>query len=261
MLILILYVDDCLLTGDTLAIESGINNIKKMFNVTVTKKVKEYLGCRIDTSRKGEITVHQPHIYKHLEDKFQDVLEMKWEEEERKATLSTPSFRLMRVKEGEGVLTQEEQTLYRCGVGILLYLVKQTRPDLANATRELSKAMNVANYTHWRELLRVVKYALKSQEKGIVLKPNNNSANLDLKLMVDAEFAGDQDTRKSIMGRTVYLNDTPIGWNFKKMTSVTLSSTETEYVSMSEGMKDLKFVYMCLKYVKMKVNLPMLVLI
>ena len=199
-----------------------------MFNITITKKVEEYLGCRIDTSRKGEIMVHQPHIYKHLKDKFQDVLEMKWEEEERKATPSTSSFRLMRVKEGKGVLTQEEQTLFRCGVGILLYLVKQTRPDLANGTRELSKAMDVANYTHWRELLRVVKYALKSQEKGIVLKPNNNSANLDLKLMVDAEFAGDQDTRKSIMGRIVYLNNTPIGWNSKKMTSITLSSTEAE---------------------------------
>ena len=37
-LILILYVNDCLLTGDTLAIESGINDIKKMFNVTITKK-------------------------------------------------------------------------------------------------------------------------------------------------------------------------------------------------------------------------------
>ena len=88
----------------------------------------------------------------------------------------------------------EEQTLYRCGVGILLYLVKQTRPDLANATRELSKAMNVANYIHWRELLRVVMYALKSQEKGIVLRPDRKSANLDLKIMVDAEFAGDQDS-------------------------------------------------------------------
>ena len=64
ILILILYVDDCLLTGDTLAIESG------MFNVTVTKKVEEHLGCRIDTSRKGEITVHQPHIYKHLQKNF-----------------------------------------------------------------------------------------------------------------------------------------------------------------------------------------------
>ena len=106
--------------------------------------------------------------------------------------------------------------------------------------------MDVANYTHWRELLRVVKYALKSQEKGIVLKPENNSANLDLKLMVDAEFEGDQDTRKSIMGRIVYLNNTPIGWNSKKMSSVTLSSTEAEYVSMSKRMKDLKFVYIFL---------------
>ena len=172
-----------------------------MFNITVTKKVEEYLGCRIDTSRKGEITVHQPHIYKHLKDKFQDVLEMKWQEEKRKATPSMPNLRLMRVKEGEGVLSPQEQTLYRCGVGILLYLVKQTRPDLANATRELSRAMDVVNYVHWKELLRVIKYALKSQEKGIVLKPERNYVNINLKLVVDAEFAGDQDTRKSIIGR------------------------------------------------------------
>ena len=76
MLILILYVDDCLLTGDKLAIELGINNIKRMFNVTVTKNVEEYLSCGIYTERKGEIKVHRPHIYKHLEEKFQDVLRM-----------------------------------------------------------------------------------------------------------------------------------------------------------------------------------------
>ena len=139
--------------------------------------------------------------------------------------------------------------------------MKQTRPDLANATRELSKALDVANYLHWRELLRVIVYVLKSQEKGIVLRPDRKSVKLDLKIMVDAEFAGDQDSRKSIMGRVIYLNRTPIGWNSKSMSSVTLSSTEAEYISMSKGMKDLKFVYMCLKYLKMRVNLPMLVLI
>ena len=100
-------------------------------------------------------------------------------------------------------MSPQEQTLYWCGVCILLYLVKQTRPDLANATRELSRAMDVANYVHWKELLRVIKYALKSQEKGIVLKPERNYVNINLKLVVDAEFAGDQDTRKSIMGRIV----------------------------------------------------------
>ena len=47
ILILILYVNDCLLTGDTLAIESGINNIKKMFNITVTKKLKSTWGVEL----------------------------------------------------------------------------------------------------------------------------------------------------------------------------------------------------------------------
>ena len=63
------------------------------------------------------------------------------------------------------------------------------------------------------------------------------------------------------MGRIIYLNEAPIDWISKAMNSVTLSSTEAEYISMSEGLNDLKFVLMCLKYLKMKVNLPMLVLI
>ena len=80
----------------------------------------------------------------------------------------------------------------------------------------------MANYVHWKELLRVIKYALKSQEKGIVLKSEKNYANINLKLVVDAEFAGDQDTRKSVMGRVVYLNNTPIGWNSKSQSSVVI---------------------------------------
>ena len=91
-------------------------------------------------------------------------------------------------------------------------------------------------------MLRVVKYALKTQEKGIVLRPEKNQGNISLKLIVDAEFAENNDTRKSIMGRVIYLNETPIGWNSKGQGSVTLSSTEAEYVSMSEVMKDLLFI-------------------
>ena len=78
-----------------MAIESGINDIKKKFNVTVTKNVEEYLECRIYTSRKEEIMVHQPHIYKHLEDKFQDVLDMNKSEKKKMAMPSTPAFKLV----------------------------------------------------------------------------------------------------------------------------------------------------------------------
>ena len=66
----------------------------------------------------------------------------------------------------------------------------------------------MANYIHWKELLRVVKYALKTQEKGIVLKPEKNQANISLKLVVDAEFVGNKDTRKSIMGRVISVSYT-----------------------------------------------------
>ena len=86
---------------------------------------------------------------------------------------------MIRIKKGEGVLSLEEQTLYRCSVGILLYLVKHIRPDLANATRELSKSMDVANYLCWRELLCIIVYVLKTQKKGIVLKPDRKSVILN----------------------------------------------------------------------------------
>ena len=103
-------------------------------------------------------------------------------------------------------------------------------------------------------------FALKTKEKGLVLKPDNK-ATLNLKIYIDAEFARDADNRRSIMGRVIYLNDTPIGWNSKAMSGVTLSSAEAEYVSISEGMKDPKFIYMCLHYLQRKVKLPMLVFI
>ena len=41
------------------------------------------------------------------------------------------------------------------------------------------------------------------------------------------------------------------------MTGVTLRSTEVEYVSMSEDVKDLKFIHMCLTYLGFHIELPM----
>ena len=61
----------------------------------------------------------------------------------------------------------------------------------------------------------MITYALKTQEKGIVLKPDLKLVKLNLKIFVDAKFAGDQDNRKSIMGRIIYLNGAPVGWNSK----------------------------------------------
>ena len=74
----------------------------------------------------------------------------------------------------------------------------------------------------------MITYALKTQEKGIVLKPDLKSVKLNLKIFVDTKFTGDQDNQKSIMGRIIYLNGAPVVWNSKTMNGVTLSLMEAE---------------------------------
>ena len=52
---------------------------------------------------------------------------------------SDPHYRTVRPDEKEELLDGTDQTRYRSGVGMFLYMVKLSRPDLTNAVRELSK--------------------------------------------------------------------------------------------------------------------------
>jgi hypothetical protein len=66
------------------------------------------------------------------------------------------TFRLFNLDTKKAV----ESRLYsvRSGVESLLYLVKHSRPDLANCVRELSKVIDRLGYTHWKALLSAIKY-------------------------------------------------------------------------------------------------------
>jgi hypothetical protein len=59
----------------------------------------------------------------------------------------------MRPEKGDPLLTPEQQTKYRSGVGMLLYLVKHSRPDISNAVRELTKVLDGATLAHWKAML------------------------------------------------------------------------------------------------------------
>ena len=64
----------------------------------------------------------------------------------------TPHHHIVKPTEETGKLTDEEQKLYQTGVGMLLYLVKYLRPDIANAVRELSKGMKEVTPDAMKEL-------------------------------------------------------------------------------------------------------------
>ena len=71
-----------------------------------------------------------------------------------------PKYLIVRsIIEIEKILV-EDQKEYWSRVGMLLYLLKHSRPDIANVTRKLSKANYGANSAAFKELRHVIKYVL-----------------------------------------------------------------------------------------------------
>ena len=104
--------------------------------------------------------IGQPDLYKNLERKFSNMLKVQQAAE----TPSTPGFHVVRNVPEAVFISDQDQKLYRSGVSMLLFLVKHTRPDLSNSTRELSKVMDKATEGHMKELCRVIKIC--NQHKG-----------------------------------------------------------------------------------------------
>ena len=72
----------------------------------------------------------------------------------------------------------------------------------------------------------------------------------------DSDFANDKETRISVYGYVIYFCGVPVARKSKSMRSVVLSTTEAEYVMISEVVKEIKFMYQPLESMDLKVPLP-----
>ena len=68
---------------------------------------------------------------------------------------------------------------------MLLSLVKHSRPDIANAVRELTKCMDLGTPVAYKELLKVVKFVLHTKDLGLKMYPNINFEALLWELLLD----------------------------------------------------------------------------
>ena len=151
-------------------------------------------------------------------------------------------------------------TKYRSGVGMLLYLVKFSRPDLSNCVRELSKVMRDATKSHLKSLLRTIKFVLDTSSWGLKYEINESSKwKWELKVFCDSDFAGDKEKRISITGFCIFYNDCLVSWKSRGQKSVSLSSTEAEYVAMSEVCMEVIFIKNILVFLEIKLDYPILI--
>ena len=151
---------------------------------------------------------------------------------------------------------EKTQSMYSSGVGTLLYLTKHSRPDITNPVKELSKSMDGASMAHVTEMYRLIDFVLETKTLGLRMVPTFKDGIWKLEALSDSDFANDKDTRYTVYGYIIYFCDIPVAWESKSMKSVVLSTTEAEYVAVSEVVKEIKFLYQMLRSMEIKFHYP-----
>ena len=84
---------------------------------------------------------------------------------------------------------------------------------------------------HWQALKRVLRYLQRSKNKKLVFKP----AQVSNKLVryADADWASEVSDRKSVSSFIFSAYGCPISWASRKQSTVAVSSSKAEYVSVS----------------------------
>ena len=254
--IVCVYIDDTLCLGKKEAISDFKNELKKHFAIKEEGEMKEYVGCKVTRTGKKSLIMYQDDLIKKMDRIFGD-------EVRKMQSYGMPAGtgdHVKRPDEDEPTVDKEEQKLYRSGVGLLLYLVKFSRPDISNAVRELSKVMDRAAPAHVKKLKRIIKYVLDTKKRVLNFDlREQEGSHWILKAFSDSDWAGAQDDRRSITGYCIYLNGCLISWKSRGQKHVTLSSTEAEYVAVSEVCTDIMFIKMMMEFLQLEMKKPVIV--
>jgi len=130
--------------------------------------------------------------------------------------------------------SESKQWPYRELIGSLLYLVVGSRPDLANTVSRLAQFVNDPHAEHWAAAKRVLRYLAGTVDLGLAYSKTGDS----MFGYSDADWGGCPIDRRSYSGYAFILGGAVVSWRSQKQRVVALSSTESEYISMTEASKE-----------------------
>jgi len=236
-------------------IASTLEGLSQDFSIKAMGPLKDYVGCHlIEDKANQQMWITQPKLIKNMVQAFGNQQTGKVVQ-----VSAAPKTGVVRPQEGDTVIEPEEQSKYRTGVGMLLYLTKHSRPDICNAVRELTKVLGRASPGHYKMMLRVMKYVMETQDFDLHIKPTKSGNLFQLRGKADSEFCGNKETRISVYGFILYFCGVPISWRSKMGRSVTLSSTEAEYVGVSELAKEILFAKQVLEEMGFELEYPIVI--
>ena len=143
--------------------------------------------------------------------------------------------------------------------------MRWSRPDIWNAVRECSRRMTIANQIHYKAMIRIMKYCIDTPNRGWTLKPNKiwNGKDKEVEFRIsgesDSNYATCVDTRRSVTGYIVKIEDAIVAVRSIMQKIVALSVTEAEIIAMVQCIQEMLYVLKLMESMKLKIRKPMLI--
>lgn len=203
--------------------EELINELVAKFKIKDLGQIKQCLGMHVNVY-KDCITIDQKHFIESILKKY-NMTDC--------SDSNTPME--INLKLSKNVNSNVVQKYpYQQLIGSLMYLSVLTRPDISYSVSFLSQYNNCFDKIHWTHLKRLLKYLKKTMRYGLVYRKTG----CDLCGFVDADWASCTLDRRSYTGYCFILSGSVISYEAKKQKTVALSSTEAEYMALSESCKE-----------------------
>ena len=227
-LVLVVPVDDILVSGEKEACDELHYTLNKNFLTENVGELKWYMGCAVECDwQRGGVTIKNPAMIDTLTKSFHVTTQS-----------DTPASTVADLEP-----TTADDTIVDCPfgqvVGGVMWLAGMIRPDIANAAIAMARHAHSPCERHWKAAVKILAYLNSTRDLGITSKKGEE---LSLSVYTDADYASKETDRRSISGVAVMLGNAAVYATSRTQHSVTLSTTEAEYVALAERVKKGMFV-------------------
>lgn len=227
----LLHVDDFFVMGPHLAkIDNLMRALEKAYEIKVVN-TDQFLGIKI-TEDKGRLKMDQGLYARAL---------LTRHGLEKCKTTRYPLEQRLGASVNEPC--HSRYTEYNKIVGGLQFLANQTRPDISHAVNHLARFLHNPGEEHLTAAKHVLRFIANEPDKGISFSCTSKVVTKpQLEAYSDADFAEDPDSSRSTSGMLIRLADGPVSWKSHLQKEVVHSSTEAEYLALTETCRQLQWV-------------------
>lgn len=225
------HVDDCTIAASTLSlIEDFKAGLRKHVEVTDLGELHWMLGVEIKRDRDAR-TIHLSQRA------YIDSIIRRYNLDDLKP-LTTPMDPAARLTPEQAPATAAEHAImrdkpYREAVGALNWAALATRPDIAFAVATVARFAANPGPAHWDAVKRIYRYLAGTKDLWLTYGETKRV----LEGYADADGSMSED-RRAISGYAFLIDGGAVSWSSKRQEIVSLSTTESEYVAATHGMKE-----------------------